>query len=419
VLAGGGIAGAGSVPGVEVDDLALEPVDVMASDRISDTRIAAVIAIRRLLANVGRGPIARSASERAVVRASAVGFGTPGDATSASVAFHEPIDSSSARGLPTVPSMRDASERDGLRLAELVACLSLAVDLGLGQPMEHLLRSCLIGLRLAERVGMTEDKRAVVYYVALLGWVGCHADAHEQSALFGDDIALKADRFTVDMRGAARAGYVLRHLASGQPPLQRVRTLGTLLVSARELGDAFEPTHCRIAGEVAIGLGLGGGVGEALLQVFERWDGGGSPEGLAGGRLALATRIVQLAMVVEFHRRVGGVEAAFAVARRRSGRQFDPELVDRFCTSAREILAGLDVATSWDEVIDSEPALRPCVSIGELDGALGGGVGSGGPEVPVHDRSLARSRPDRSRGGAPIGVLGGRGGSGPSSWSAA
>ena len=38
-----------------------------------------------------------------------------------------------------------------LRLAELVAALSLGVDLGFGQPMEHVLRQCLIALRLAER----------------------------------------------------------------------------------------------------------------------------------------------------------------------------------------------------------------------------------------------------------------------------
>ena len=38
-----------------------------------------------------------------------------------------------------------------VRLAELVAALSLGVDLGFGQPMEHVLRQCLIALRLAER----------------------------------------------------------------------------------------------------------------------------------------------------------------------------------------------------------------------------------------------------------------------------
>ncbi len=36
-----------------------------------------------------------------------------------------------------------------VRLAELVAALSLGVDLGFGQPMEHVLRQCLIALRLA------------------------------------------------------------------------------------------------------------------------------------------------------------------------------------------------------------------------------------------------------------------------------
>ena len=39
------------------------------------------------------------------------------------------------------------------RLAELVAALSLGVDLGFGQPMEHVLRQCLIALRLAGGFG--------------------------------------------------------------------------------------------------------------------------------------------------------------------------------------------------------------------------------------------------------------------------
>jgi hypothetical protein len=66
-----------------------------------------------------------------------------------------------------------------------VASLSLATDLGLGQPMEHVLRSCVLGLRIAEDLQLDESERAVVYYVALLAWLGCHADAHEQSARFG------------------------------------------------------------------------------------------------------------------------------------------------------------------------------------------------------------------------------------------
>ena len=78
------------------------------------------------------------------------------------------------------------------RLAELVAALSLGVDLGFGQPMEHVLRQCLIALRLA---GLAELDRVAVYYTALLVNVGCHADAHEQAKWFGDDITLKSGKY--------------------------------------------------------------------------------------------------------------------------------------------------------------------------------------------------------------------------------
>jgi hypothetical protein len=70
------------------------------------------------------------------------------------------------------------------RLAELVAALSFGVDLGFGQPMEHVLRQCLIALRLADRAGLAAQDRMAVYYTALLVNVGCHADAHEQAKWF-------------------------------------------------------------------------------------------------------------------------------------------------------------------------------------------------------------------------------------------
>src|SRR5438105_15749448 len=97
-----------------------------------------------------------------------------------------------------------------VRLAELVAALSLGIDLGFGQPMEHVLRQCLIALRLAERLGLDEDQRAVVYYTALLVNVGCHTDAHEQAKWFGDDFAVKAVKYEHDMRSLRGAAAGMR-----------------------------------------------------------------------------------------------------------------------------------------------------------------------------------------------------------------
>ena len=86
-------------------------------------------------------------------------------------------------------SVGGSTEPGGVRLAELVAALSLGVDLGFGQPMEHVLRQCMIALRLAEMRRAGRAERSVVYYTALLVNVGCHSDAHEQAKWFGDDIA--------------------------------------------------------------------------------------------------------------------------------------------------------------------------------------------------------------------------------------
>jgi hypothetical protein len=63
--------------------------------------------------------------------------------------------------------------------------------------------------------------------------------------------------------------------------------------------------------------------------------------------------------VAEVHHRRGGVDAAVEVARRRSGSEFDPAVVDAFVGHAGELFASLPDGSSWDELIDAEPSLRP------------------------------------------------------------
>src|SRR3954471_24737779 len=134
--------------------------------------------------------------------------------------------------------MDGAPDRAHVRLAELVAALSLGVDLGFGQPMEHVLRQCLIALRLAERIGLDEQERAVVYYAALLVDVGCHTDAHEQAKWFGDDIALKAGKYDHELGSVRGTVASMRRLGSGHAPLHRFRVgLEFALSGRREIDD--------------------------------------------------------------------------------------------------------------------------------------------------------------------------------------
>ncbi len=101
--------------------------------------------------------------------------------------------------------MAGQTDRAHARPAELVAALSLGIDLGFGQPMEHVLRQCLISFRVADLIGLGEPERAVVYYTAPLVNVGCHSDAHEQAKRFGDDITLKSGKYDYEIRSLRAA----------------------------------------------------------------------------------------------------------------------------------------------------------------------------------------------------------------------
>ena len=104
-----------------------------------------------------------------------------------------------------------------LRLAELIAALSLATDLGLGMPQEHVLCQCRIALGLADRVGVDDAERAAVYYTAMLAWVGCTADSHELAAQFGDEIEFRAAAHEVDLAGLPMMGFLLGRVGDRPP----------------------------------------------------------------------------------------------------------------------------------------------------------------------------------------------------------
>ena len=227
-----------------------------------------------------------------------------------------------------------------MRLAELLGVLSLVSDLGLGLPMEHALRQCLIALRMADRLGLDEGAREATYYTGLLAWVGCHVDAYEQAKWFGDELAVKADARLVDFSNtAADVAFVLRHLAAGRPMVGRARAaLGMVATGAMKDIDAIMETHWRAVDGLSASLGMNDDVRKSIEQTFERWDGRGSPHGAKGDDIRMTARLVNLADVVEVYHRAGGPEAACAVARERSGTQFDPELVELFCADAGDLL---------------------------------------------------------------------------------
>ncbi len=255
-------------------------------------------------------------------------------------------------------------------MAELVAALSLGIDLGFGQPMEHVLRQCLIATRVADRVGLDEQQRAGVYYTALLINVGCHSDAHEQAKWFGDDIGLKATKYEYEPKSFREAVAMIRRFGAGGSPAHRVRTGVEFAVHGRRDVEGMIARHAALARMLAEELGLSDLACDALGNGYEQWDGKGWPGELAGEDVPIAARIALLAEYSEVAHRLGGVDAAREVARRRAGSQFDPTLAACIQKDADGIFAGLDAVGTWLAVLEAEPALTMVLSDEQFDSAL-------------------------------------------------
>ena len=258
----------------------------------------------------------------------------------------------------------------GPRKAELLAAISLAIDLGLGQPMEHMLRSSLIATRIAERMGLDAQQRATVYYANLVGWIGCHADSHELWELFGDDIAFRADTYAVDMTGLPFLRLMMSHVGRGLPGWERGVRSAAFLVTARSQVATLIHSHCSSAGVLSDRIGLDRQVGEALAYMFERWNGQGLPNGARGEDIPVEIHIVHVADVVEVHLRTGGLERAVEVLRSRRGTQFSPAVVEVFESDAAAIVDGLLEMDVWTAALAQAPDRDRTLNGDELDELL-------------------------------------------------
>ncbi len=186
--------------------------------------------------------------------------------------------------------------------------------------------------------------------------------------------------------------FMVRRVGSHGSGVARARRLAAFPVAGMKQVLSFATTHCTLGSQFAEQVGLDEAVCVAIRQSYEQWDGKGYPGHLRGQEICLPARLVALAGPVEVVARRRGVEAAVAVARRHRGTQFDPAVVDLFCSRAPELLDGLDRASDWDTVLGTEPELSRRVSGAGLDQvleAMADLVDMKSPYLAGHSRGVA------------------------------
>jgi putative nucleotidyltransferase with HDIG domain len=220
--------------------------------------------------------------------------------------------------------------RMDIRLSEVISALSYALDITEGQPMGHAVRSCAIGMRIGEEMGLAADERSDLFYALLLKDAGCSSNAARLSTLFGaDDLEIKRTRKLIDHHSpAASLRHVLRH--------GRTRRLAAIARSGSDGAREMTELRCERGADIARMIELPETTAAAIRSLDEHWDGAGYPYGLAGDAIPLFGRILGLAQSAEVFFGVGGPRAALDVAAERRGTWFDPALVDALRSTRRD-----------------------------------------------------------------------------------
>jgi HD-GYP domain-containing protein (c-di-GMP phosphodiesterase class II) len=228
------------------------------------------------------------------------------------------------------PAAPRTNSNSTIRVSEVLSALSYALDLTEGRPMGHSVRSCIIGMRIAQQIGLREGEQADLYYTLLMKDAGCSSNSSRlYHILNADDISAKGDLKTTDWTrvGWESLHYAITHVATSTPFPQRIWKL--LQVAATQQRDSCElvKIRCERGSMIARKLGFSDSVAAGIHSLDEHWNGKGYPNGLRGNEIPIFAKVANLAQTLEVFLNAQGRAAAVDAARRRSGRWFSPELV--------------------------------------------------------------------------------------------
>ena len=254
---------------------------------------------------------------------------------------------------------RRGPNAEEFRFSEVLSALSFALDLVEGQPEGHTVRSCLVGMRIADRLGLDEERRSVLFYALLLKDAGCSSNASKMSTLFdADDMEAKKRVKTVDWTSLPHAAlYAARTVSPEGSLLAKAGRMFEFAVRGQRASRDLIRIRCERGAEITRLMGFPEETAQAIRGLDEHWDGRGHPDGLAGEEIPLLARICGLAQTAEVFLTDRGPAAAEEVVGLRSGRWFDPALVEALLAEVREngLWEDLSRKDPWREVSRLEP----------------------------------------------------------------
>lgn len=252
-----------------------------------------------------------------------------------------------------------------LCLAEVISALSFAIDLTEGAVPGHALRTCILGMRLATRAGLSGPILGDLYFALLLKDIGCSSNAARVGQIVGgDDRILKAgiklENWTNPYNLSISSFKLFWSLVlPDSDPLRRLSRILKIALNSHKNNMELIALRCERGAEIIRKIGFSETVAEAVLSLDEHWDGQGYPKRLSATAIPILARILAVAQHLDVFATARSPEVAMEVLKERSAHWYDPDLV--------KVAAELDAeGTLWTDSLasdDHEATLRLALSL--------------------------------------------------------
>lgn len=266
-----------------------------------------------------------------------------------------------------------------ISFSEIISALTFALDLTEGAIPGHALRTCILGMRIADEIELPVTQLAALHRALMLKDVGCSSNAARMCQIVGgDDRAVKngvkLQDWTRPHRPSLETVKLLwNEVLPESSAFQRLARIGRIALTQHSNNAEMIALRCERGADIVAKLGLSVETVQAILALDEHWDGSGYPERLRGAEIPLLARILGVAQHLDVFASERDPSAAIRILQERSNRWFDPTLVhvvhslDNRDELWTQCLAsdGTDVARRL--VLDLEPTQNGAVHQSDVD----------------------------------------------------